>query len=139
MLEGLPTELRILHDNILNREKSILKAKKQAYPVWTVMVPEGFHFVDTPPADKFYVRFDEIFNLFHLRMLYPSLLRLSALHQAYLAKADPNIDVAVADPYLMHDGTMRTPAGRKAVTDYIEKLMLANRDKDCIILPYRPS
>jgi hypothetical protein len=53
-----------------------------------VMVPEGFHFVDTPPADKFYVHFDEIFNLFHLRMLYPSLLRLSALHQAYLAKSD---------------------------------------------------
>ena len=116
-----------------------MKAKKRAYPVWTVMVPEGFHFVDTPPADKFYVRFDEIFNLFHLRMLYPSLLRLSALHQAYLAKANQNIDMAVGDPYLMHSGTMRTPAGRKVLTDYITKLMLPTCEKDCLLLPYRHS
>ena len=103
------------------------------------MVLEGFHFVDTPPADKFYVRFDEIFNLFHLRMLYPLLLHLSALHQAYLAKADPNINVAVGDPYLMHSGNMRTPAGHKTVMDYITKLMLATCEKDCLLLPYRHS
>ena len=103
------------------------------------MVPEGLDFVDTPPADKFYVRFDEIFNLFHLRMLYPSLLCISVLHQAYLAKADPNINVAVGDPYLMHSGTLRTPAGRYDMKEYITTLMLATRESDSLLLPYRPS
>ena len=67
---------------------------------------------------------------------YPPLVRLMCLYQAYLANADPHINITVADPFLMHEAKLRKPAGRKAATDYLESFMLAQAAKDCILLPY---
>ena len=39
------------------------------YPVFPVKVPKGMGFFDKPPFDMFFLRFHEIFNMFHLSWL----------------------------------------------------------------------
>ena len=70
----LQTELRLLHDTILCREKAFSHAGEHR-PVFTVMVLPNIGLCDIFPVVKFYMPFEDIFNLFHLYKLGPSLIR----------------------------------------------------------------
>lgn len=138
LYERLPFEMRILRDDILRRERAALSRRDQHRPVFTVQVPPDFGFVQEYPADKFYLEFEAIFNMFHLFRLDASLVRLWALHQARVARDDNVQEVAVADPFHMHENNLRDPAGFKTARMYLTEFMVANKHKDHLLVPYRP-
>jgi hypothetical protein len=135
----VPLELRVLNDNVLQREKYLMaKQNKRDYPVWTVQVPTDFHFYEIYPADKFYPRFDEIFSMMHLKKTEFSMVRLFALHLAFAIKANNVTSVMAVDPYLMVESKLRTHVGRRAAIDYLENFFVENLDASTVILPYFP-
>ena len=97
-------------------------------------MPKGFGYVDSPPADIMFLRYDDIFDMFHMKRLHPSLVRLVALRMAFdLSKAE-NPHVAIMDPYYMSEWIVRTEPG--AVSQYVEYFLVANKDKNLMLLPY---
>ena len=62
-------EMRSLHESVLRRELELLKMKDPAYSVFAAKVPVDWGFCDKPPADVMFLRFDDIFNMFHTRRL----------------------------------------------------------------------
>ena len=100
------------------------------------MVPPNIGLCDISPAEKFYVPFEDIFNLFHLYKLGPSLIRLWAINTAYTAICELNKVVALADPYLMHESNVNLPDHRQAMRNYLTDFMLANMEKYCLLVPY---
>ena len=86
----------------------------------------------------FYVRFEEIFNMLHLRRLDSSLLSLWVLHLVTAIRTDNVQDIAIADPYLMHEGNLKSANGRRKMQTYIGDFMFANQDKTSILMPYCP-
>ena len=68
-LEALSGDLRRLHDHVLSTEKSLLASKDPGYPTYAACVPEGKCYVDTRPAEVFFLRFDHIFEMFLTRRL----------------------------------------------------------------------
>ena len=63
----LTPDMRTLHDSVLFIENELLKSKSPSYPLFLVRVPLGVGFVEKYPAESFYLRFDDIFNVFNLR------------------------------------------------------------------------
>ena len=134
----LSTELRLLHDTILCREKYTFSHGGGFYPIFPVMVQLNLGLGDDLPPDKFYVPFEDIFNLFHLYKLGPSLIRLWAINTAYTAICELNKVVAVADSYLMQESNENLLDDRQAMRNYLTDFMLANTVKDCLLVPYYP-
>ena len=64
------SELQSVHDGVLTIERRLLSEKDPSHPVFVVKVPPGLGFVDNAPADLFFLRFDDIFNMFHLYPLH---------------------------------------------------------------------
>jgi hypothetical protein len=58
-----------LHDSIQYLEEHLLKEKNPGYTVYTIKVPEGYGFVDQSPAEIFFVRYKDIYNLLHSNRL----------------------------------------------------------------------
>ena len=50
--------------------------KNLTYPVFVGRVPKGLGFVDTSPGDVLILRFDDVFDMFHMKRLYPTFVRL---------------------------------------------------------------
>ena len=140
----LPTQLatklrghmRSLHDGILYLEERLLQEQHPAYPLYVGKVPKGFGFVDYVPADSIFLRFDDIFNMFHQKRLHPSLVRLVALRMAYDLSKSENKYIAIMDPYYMLEWIVNSEP--KTVRKYVEDFMVANRDKKVLLLPYFP-
>ena len=82
--------------------------------------------------------FEDIFNLFHLYKLSPSLICLWAINTAYTAICELNKDVVVADPYLMQESNVNLPDRCQAMRNYLTDFMLANMEKYCRLVPYYP-
>ena len=141
MLKSLPANLSSLHDAVLTKEKDLLKSRNDPnYPVFSIKVPTDLGFVDTFPADVFFLRFDHIFDMFHMKTLDASLVRLYALHLANLIANDPNMhDVAVGDPYYMHAHQLVSIDGRLVMREYIEDFMVKHKAKKMMLLPYFPT
>ena len=68
-VEATHGDLRRLHDDVLRREKSLIASENPGYPLYVVNVPRGLSYVDTFPVEKFFLRFDYIFDMFHLKKL----------------------------------------------------------------------
>ena len=66
-LEALLGDLRKLHDHVMSTEKSLLASKNPGYPTYVAHVPEGKCYIDTRPAEVFFLRFDHIFEMFLTR------------------------------------------------------------------------
>ena len=97
-------------------------------------MPKGFGFVDSPPADILFLRFEDIFKMYHQKRLHPSLVRLVALRMAFdLSKAE-NPHVAIMDPYYMHEWIVRNEP--TTVSRYVEEFLVANKDKKMVLVPY---
>ena len=62
----LNNDLRRLHEDVLAREKSLLIAEKPGYPLYTAKVLAGKLYVENWPANQFIMRFDYIYDMFHM-------------------------------------------------------------------------
>jgi hypothetical protein len=138
LLEGISGDLRRLHDHVLSTEKSLLASKAPGYPLYAVRVPQAKCYVDTLPADVFFLRFDHIFDMFLTRRLDFTIIRLFALHMNFIIRRDQIDQISVADPYYMHDSLCLGEFECQAARQYIENFMIMNKDKDMVLLPYHP-
>ena len=73
-----------LHDDVLRVEKDLIASKDPGYPLYVVNVPQQMSYVNGFPADKFFLRFDYIFDMFHVKKLDFTFIRLYALHMSYI-------------------------------------------------------
>ena len=104
-----------------------------------VNVPRQRLYVDTFPAEKFFLRFDYIFDMFHLKKLDFTFVRLYALYMNYIIGIEQIPYICVADPYFMHEGFLVVCAEHcEYARDYIVDFMVANKDKETILMPYHP-
>ena len=132
-------DLRRLHDDVLRIEKGLIASKDPGYPLYVVNVPRQLSYVDFFPADKFFLRFDYIFDMFHVKKLDFTFVRLYALHMNYLIGVEQIPHICVADTYFMHEGFLGVCAKhREYAREYIVNFMLANKDKEAILVPYHP-
>ena len=79
--EKLRGDMRSLHDGIWHVEGRLLESPNPGYPLFVGKVPKGFGFVDSAPADIMFLRFEDIFKMYHQKRLHPSLVRLVALRR----------------------------------------------------------
>ena len=79
VLGGRFSDLRRLHDDVPRVEKGLIASKNPGYPLYVVNVPRQLSYVVTFPAEKFFLRFDYIFDMFHLKKLDFTFVRLYAL------------------------------------------------------------
>ena len=63
-----------------------------------VNVPLQLSYVDTFPADKFFLRFDYIFDMFHLKKMDFTFVRLYALYMNYIIGIEQIPYIYVTDP-----------------------------------------
>ena len=124
---------------MLRREKSLIASENPGYPLYVVNVPWKKLYVDSFPSEKFFLRFDYIFDMFHLKKLDFTFVRLYALYMNYIIEIEQIPYICVADPYFMHEGLLVVCAEhREYARDYIVDFMVANKDKEMILVPYHP-
>jgi hypothetical protein len=128
--------MRSLHDGILTIEKWRLLEKGQAYPVFVAKVPEGKGFVDKAPGDQIFLRFDDIFDMFHLNPLHHTFVRLFSLGMAMQIIRDNTPDIAIVDLFYMCASQLGSAGDRQVATNYLQRVMVANKRKDYILMPY---
>lgn len=138
-LEALSGDLRRLHDHVLSTEKSLLASKDPGYPTYAARVPEGKCYVDTRPAEVFFLRFDHIFEMFLTRRLDFTIVRLFALHMSSVMKSEEVSQICVADPYYMHESFLSLgDFERETARDYLQNFMVQNKDREIVLVPYHP-
>jgi hypothetical protein len=79
----LPGDCKSLHDLILEEERRLICMESPTYPLFVAKVPKGLDFVDKHPAELFFLRFEDIFSMFHMSRLHPNFVRLFTLAEAY--------------------------------------------------------
>ena len=132
-------DLRRLHDDVLRREKSLIATENPRYPFYVVNVSRQSSYVHSCPAEKFLLRFDYIFDMFHMKKLDFTIVCLYALYMNYIIGIEQIPYICVADPYFMHEGFLVVCAEhREYARDYIVDFMVANKDKEAILVPYHP-
>src|SRR3954468_3225112 len=95
----------------------LLREKNPSYPVFMAKMPLNMGFVNNVPVDMIIMRFSKIFNLFHLKRLDHSLIRLFTLNLSMTIRRDQTPNVAILDPFymresvLMDDGDMTITTG----------------------------
>jgi hypothetical protein len=127
-----------LHDSIQYLEERLLQEKNPGYPVYTIKVPEDHGFVDTSPAEIFFVRYEDIYNLLHSNRLDYNLVRLYTLHMALKAKREKTKGIVIVDPYFMRDVALVNEADRATVKEYLGNIFVENPTIDSILLPCFP-
>ena len=135
VLKRVTGDLRSLHDAVLSTEKRLLSMQDPPYPLFAVKVPHGLGFVEKSPGDVFFLRFDDIYNMFHMKGLHWTLFRLFALQLAYMVAKEQIPNIAVADPYYMRQIVLDCPSGRKFMMEYLQSFMVENKDKEIMLVP----
>ena len=127
-----------LQENILYLEEILLKEKNPTYPAFAVKVPEELvDFVQEDPADVFFIAYEDIFNLFHTKRLDYNMVRLYALSEAMKIRRDDTPYVAVVYSYYMRDRHLvEGSKTRETATEYLVRVMLANKRKSTLLLPF---
>lgn len=138
-LEALLGGLRRLHGHVLSTKKSLLASKDPGYPTYAARVPEGKCYVDTWPAEVFFLRFEHIFEMFLTRRLDFAIVRLFALHMSSVMKREEVSQIYVADPYYMHESFLSlSDFEHEASREYLQNFMVQNKDQEIVLLPYHP-
>jgi hypothetical protein len=127
-----------LHDNIQYLEERLLQEKYPGYLVYTIKVPEGHGFVDTSPAEIFFMRYEDIYNLLHSNRLDYNLVRLYTLHMALKEKREKTKGIMIVDPYFMRDVALVNEADQATVKEYLGNIFAENPTIDSILLPCFP-
>jgi hypothetical protein len=120
IVQTLTGDMRSLHDGVLQVERQLLGSKSPTYPVFVVKVPKGMGFLDKEPTEVFFLRFDDIFNMFHLKRLHPTLVCLVGLSMAYQIIKEKTPGITIMDPYYMLESNLRNPRDRVIVTKQIK-------------------
>ena len=138
MLDAATGAMKSLHDIVLNTETRHLKENDVAYPVFTAKVPEGKGFVACDIGRVIFLRFDDIFAMFHLFPLHYTFVRLFALSMEMRIIRDKTPDIVKVDPFYMRAKLLSSPGDRRLASDYLQGVILANKDKDNFLVPYFP-
>jgi hypothetical protein len=138
MLASAGGAIMNLHDNIQYLVERLLKEKNPGYPVYTIKVPEGHGFIDRSPAEIFFVRYEDIYNLLHSNRLDYSLVRLYTFHMALKAKREKTKGIVIVDPYFMRDIALANEGDRAKVKEYLGNIFVENPTIDSILLPCFP-
>jgi hypothetical protein len=127
-----------LQESILHLEELLLKDKHPSYPAFAVKVPkELVDFVQEDPADVFFIAYEDIFKLFHTQRLDYNMVRLYALDVAMKIRRDDTPYVAIVDPYYMRDSHLvEGSKTRETAMEYLVRVMLANKRKNALLLPF---
>lgn len=136
MLSVAGSHMRSLHDAILSIEKRRLREKDQAYPVFVAKVPKGMGFVDQDSFDVLFLRFADIYNMFHLKPLHHTLVRLFSLSMQMQIISDKTPGIAIVDPFYMRASHLCSEGDRQVATTYLQGVMVENKTKDYILMPY---
>ena len=139
LLEALSGDLKRLHDHVLLTEKSLLASKDPGYPTYATCVPEGKCYVDTWPMEVIFLQFDHIFEMFLTRRLDFTIVRLFALHMGSVMKSEEVSQICVADPYYMHESFLSLgDFERETAREYLQNIMVQNKDREIVLVPYHP-
>jgi hypothetical protein len=84
----------------------------------------------------FFLRFDDIFEMFHRRRLDPTLVRLVALSMLHQLMQENTPKLAILDPYNMKDIYLQTEGTHQIVMNYITDFIMANKEKKIFLVPY---
>jgi len=137
VLKTMSGDLIALHDSILYEEERLMKEANPSYPLWIAKVPKGFGFVDTNPGDAVFLRFDDLFDMFHLRQLTPHVVRLFTLSIAIQVAREQTPGIAIMDPFYMSWRTLEQGGvDREIVTKNVEDFFSANKHKEFCVIPY---
>src|SRR3954462_3333865 len=101
-------------------------------------VPLNMGFINTIPADMIILRFSEIFNLYHLKRLDHSLIRLFSLSLSMTIRRDQTPNAAILDPFYMREIVLMDDGDATIATGYIKYFMLENTSKDLFLTTYSP-
>src|SRR3954463_13091186 len=138
MLDATTGAMKSLHDVVLNTETRHLRENDVAYPVFTAKVPEGKGFVACDIGRVIFLRFDDIFAMFHLFLLHYTFVRLFALSMQMRIIRDKTQDIVIVDPFYMRAKILCSPGDRRLASDYLEGVIIANKDKDNFLVSYFP-
>ena len=138
MLDIATSDMQSVHNSILTLETMLLREKNPSYPVFMAKVPLNMGFVNNVPADMIIVRFSEIFNLFHLKRLDHSLIRLFSLSLSMTIRRDQTPNVAILDPFYMRESVLMDDGDATIAEGYIRDFMLDNMSKDLFLMTYSP-
>ena len=136
IVSQMTPDLRSLHDIVLFLEQELLKDTNPSYPVFTVRVPTNLGFVTTYPFELFFIRYEDVFRLFHMSRLDRNLVRLVSLSMAHDIIVEKTPHIAIMDPVYMT--TRNTEKEHAFVATYIKDFLVANKDKECFLMPYFP-
>ena len=85
----------------------------------------------------FFIAYEDIFKLFHTQRLDYNMVRLYAMDAAMKIRRDDTPYVAVVDPYYMRDSHLvEGSKTRETATEYLVRVMLANKRKNALLLPF---
>uniref|UniRef100_A0ACD5WW35 Uncharacterized protein n=1 Tax=Avena sativa TaxID=4498 RepID=A0ACD5WW35_AVESA len=126
IVKTLTPDMRSLHEFILYAERALLKDKNPSYPVFTVRVPTNCGFVTTSPTDLFFIRYEDVFRLFHMFRLERNLVRLISLSMAHDIIVEKTPHIAIMDPFNM-----------TAHNNEKEQAFVA-RHKYCVLIIFQP-
>jgi hypothetical protein len=138
MLAIATSDMQSVHNSILTLEKMLLREKHPSYPVFMAKVPLNMGFITSVPADMIILRFSEIFNLFHLKRLDNSLIRLFSLSMSMSIKRDRTPNVAILDPFYMRESVLMDDGDASIAAGYIKDFMLENESQDFFLTTYSP-
>src|ERR1041385_814101 len=99
MLDLATSDMQSVHHSVMALEKMLLQEKNPSYPVFMAKVPLNMGFINNVPADMIILWFSDIFNLFHLKRLDHSLIRLFSLSLSMSIMRDKTPSVAILDPF----------------------------------------
>src|SRR3954462_11097199 len=97
-------------------------------------VPLNMGFINTIPADMIILRFSEIFNLYHLKRLDHSLIRLFSLSLSMSIRRDKTPSIAILGPFHMRDRILIGDGDAALAAGYVTDFMLRNADKDSFLM-----
>ena len=136
MLSASSGDMLCLHDTVMYQETSRIRNSNLAYPVFIAKVPKGLGFVESTIADMMVMQFSDIFDVYHVNPLHHSFVRLFSLNLARQIIKDKTPSITIADPYYMHHDVLGVVGNQVAAATYLQNFMLANEDKDYILMPY---
>jgi hypothetical protein len=127
--------LRSPHDTVLHLEKILLQENNPSYLVFTVNVPKVLGFIDTGIGNPFLLRNADVFSMFHLRKLHHSIVLLVALGIASQLAREKTLVITIMDPFFMLESIVSSD-DCALVEKYIEDSLVANLEKDTVLIPY---
>jgi hypothetical protein len=109
----LAFQMKLLHDKVVKLGGYECNAPTH----FTAKVPEAYHFFSQDSKEKFTLGFLDIFHMFNLNFIGPSLW---VLYQAKENRWLNSNMCAVIDPFHMHEDNTLSEIGRKSVIECLQ-------------------